>query len=191
MIREAHSGNSQAMGRLLERYRAFLRLAARRELADGMSQRADGSDVVQETFEEACRDFAQFRGSTEPEFSGWLQTIFRRNLANLVRDHQAGRRDVRREQPLADVNATTLIWRQPVAGQSSPSRQAIEGENALRLAAALESLPEDQQEAVRLRHLEGLSLVEIASRLNRTPQAAAGLIKRGLHRLRGLLQDSR
>jgi RNA polymerase sigma-70 factor (ECF subfamily) len=46
------------------------------------------------------------------------------------------------------------------------------------------SLPEMQREAVRLRHLEGCSVDDIADRLGRSPTAAAGLIKRGLETLR-------
>ena len=57
-------------------------------------------------------------------------------------------------------------------------------EEAIRLARALVTLPEDQREAVRLRHLEGWSLAEISAHFNRTPAATAGLIKRGMQKLR-------
>jgi RNA polymerase sigma-70 factor (ECF subfamily) len=48
----------------------------------------------------------------------------------------------------------------------------------------IQSLPEMQSEAVRLRHLEGLPVEEIAERLDRSAAATAGLIKRGLQKLR-------
>jgi RNA polymerase sigma-70 factor, ECF subfamily len=55
----------------------------------------------------------------------------------------------------------------------------------------LESLPEIQREAVRLRHLEGWHVDRIARQLNRSLPAAAGLIKRGLAALRAkMLEES-
>jgi RNA polymerase sigma-70 factor (ECF subfamily) len=69
-------------------------------------------------------------------------------------------------------------------GLTSPSQKAIRGEDAERLSRALAALPDDQREAVRLRHLEGCALAEIAQRLGRTPAATAGLIKRGMKTLR-------
>lgn len=185
MIRLAKSGDTCVRGELLERYRAYLKLLAERAIGHRLERRADGSDVVQQAFLEACRDFDRFRGSTEAELSGWLHRILQRNLANLIRDQHAGRRDLSREQSLdAMAGTATFVWHEPASTATSPSQKAIAGERALRLAEALEHLPDDQRTAVRLRHLEGHSLNEIASRLERSPAAAAGLIKRGLRTLR-------
>ena len=71
---------------------------------------------------------------------------------------------------------------------SSPSQKAIRGEEAERLGQALAALPNDQREAVRLRHLEGWALADIACHLGRSPAATAGLIKRGMQALRRQLQ---
>ena len=50
----------------------------------------------------------------------------------------------------------------------------------------LGKLPQDQREALRLRYLEGKTLLEIAERLDRSEMAVAGLLKRGLRSLRDL-----
>jgi RNA polymerase sigma-70 factor (ECF subfamily) len=60
----------------------------------------------------------------------------------------------------------------------------MRGEAAVRLAQAMETLPEDQREAIRLRHLEGFTLVELAAHFDRSEVAVAGLVKRGLRGLR-------
>jgi RNA polymerase sigma-70 factor, ECF subfamily len=70
------------------------------------------------------------------------------------------------------------------ANLTTPSQKAIRIEQSEHLSHALEALPEDQREAVRLRHLEGWALADIAVRLGRTPAATAGLIKRGMKALR-------
>ena len=49
------------------------------------------------------------------------------------------------------------------ADQSSPSQRAQRNEEALRLAEALEHLPETQREALVLQHWHGWSLSEIAA----------------------------
>jgi RNA polymerase sigma-70 factor (ECF subfamily) len=75
------------------------------------------------------------------------------------------------------------------AEQSSPSQQAARHERAVRLAAALAALPENQREAVTLRHFHGCSLVEIGQRLDCSTAAVTGLLHRGLKNLRNQLHE--
>jgi RNA polymerase sigma-70 factor (ECF subfamily) len=58
----------------------------------------------------------------------------------------------------------------------------------MQLAVALAELPEAQREALVLQHWHGWSMDEIAAHLGRTRVAVAGLIKRGLAKLRERLQ---
>jgi RNA polymerase sigma-70 factor (ECF subfamily) len=76
------------------------------------------------------------------------------------------------------------------AEQSSPSQQAIRSERLLGLAEALETLPEAQREAVELHYWQDWSLAEIATHLHRSPAAVAGLLQRGLKKLRRHLQEA-
>jgi RNA polymerase sigma-70 factor (ECF subfamily) len=57
----------------------------------------------------------------------------------------------------------------------------------LHVARALERLPEAQRQAIELHHLRGLPLAEVAAALDSTKPAVAGLIHRGLKKLRRLL----
>jgi RNA polymerase sigma-70 factor (ECF subfamily) len=162
-------------------------MLAERNMGAALCRRLDASDIVQQTMLEAQRAFADFRGATEPEFAAWLTQILTRNVRDSVRDHlRTAKRAVGRERSLEDE---TVAWQPATPDQSSPSQRAMRGEQAVQLAAALEHLPDDQRTAVRLRHLEGWSLAQIAQHLNRTPSAAAGLIKRGMQTLREKLQE--
>jgi RNA polymerase sigma factor (sigma-70 family) len=75
------------------------------------------------------------------------------------------------------------------ADQTSPSLAASRNEGLLRLAAAVEALPDAQRDAVTLYHLQQWPLDRVAEHMNRTPAAVAGLIKRGLKQIRTALAD--
>jgi RNA polymerase sigma-70 factor (ECF subfamily) len=50
-------------------------------------------------------------------------------------------------------------------------------------------LPDDQRLAVELHHLRDTPVAEIAAHLGRTEASVAGLLRRGLQKLRELLQS--
>ena len=53
----------------------------------------------------------------------------------------------------------------------------------------MNGLPEAQRQVVELHHLKGHSLTEVATRMERSRSAVAGLLFRGLNKLRELLRD--
>ncbi|MDB4539935.1 hypothetical protein N9231_05885, partial [Saprospiraceae bacterium] len=108
------------------------------------------------------------------------------------RDNKAAKRDAGRENTWfrpAGGASTSICWFDPAANASTPSQHIVKGERALRIAIELHKLPEAQRDAVGMRHLEGMSLAEIAEELGRSTTATAGLIKRGVANLRAALQD--
>jgi RNA polymerase sigma-70 factor (ECF subfamily) len=176
----------------LERYRAYLRLLARLQLDRRLQGKLDASDVVQQTLLQAYRALDQFHGSTEPELMSWLRQILARTLSHLHRDHKRARRDLARERSL-EGNLTASSARLEnwlAAQQSTPSQKAVRGEELLRLAEALHTLPEAQREALVLHFWQGQSLAEVATHLGRTTAAVAGLLHRGLVQLRSRLQEA-
>jgi RNA polymerase sigma-70 factor (ECF subfamily) len=184
VLLQAARTNPEKMGKLLECYRSFLLLMARCELPGDVDAADSVSDIVQQSFVEACQGFAEFRGETEAEFSAWIKRIHKHNILDAIRRRGASP-PVQSNAGLSDSeDSAALCWREPAARQSTPSERIIRGERALWLAEMIASLPEMQREAVRLRHLEGCSVDDIADRLGRSPTAAAGLIKRGLETLR-------
>jgi RNA polymerase sigma-70 factor (ECF subfamily) len=180
---------AEAHGRLLEKFRDYLRLLARVHLDPRLRGKLDPSDVVQQTLLEAYEKREQFAGATEAEWLAWLRTALAHNLADALRAFSRARRAVARERPLADVadDSSRRLGEWLAAEQSSPSQRAERHERAVHLAAALAALPDDNREALVLHYCEGQPLAEIARRLGRTTAAVAGLLKRGVKRLRGLL----
>ena len=186
-LHQARAGSGPALGQLLELYRNYLDLLARLRIGRRLQGKVDALDLVQETFLEAHRDFAQFRGTSEGELMAWLRQILARNLANLLRRYYGTqRRDIRLERDLAAEldKSSRALDRGLVQHQSTPSQQAARREQAVLLADALGRLPKDYQEVIILRHLEGLSFPEIARRMDRSLDSVEKLWARGLARLR-------
>ena len=186
LLGQALKGDQEALGRLLEAEREALHRLAERQLAGRIAVRVDASDIIQQTFLEAFRNFPQFAGQDVRGLVAWLQKILDHKIAGAIRNHaQLQKRSVGRERSIDDSHGGGASLKQDLdANASSPSQKAIRGEDAERLAQALAVLPDDQREAVRLRHLEGWALADIAVRFGRTPAATAGLIKRGMKALR-------
>jgi RNA polymerase sigma-70 factor (ECF subfamily) len=190
-VSEAREGDLAALGVLLERYRNYLRLMARSLIHRALEVQFDASDIVQETFLKAHREFAQFAGSAEPELVAWLRAILVRTLANEAKRHHTQRRDHRRVESLEVLlDQSSLCFQEALAGSvASPSAHAIQREQAVLLADALAGLPADYREVFVLRNLEHISIDEIALKLNRSPNAVRKLWGRALAALKRALES--
>jgi RNA polymerase sigma-70 factor (ECF subfamily) len=189
----ARSGQGQAVGQLLELYRNYLSLLARLEIGRRLQGKVDDSDLVQDTFLQAHRHFAQFRGTTEAELVSWLRQILADVVGKLVRRfYGTQRRDVRLERDLAaEIDQSSRALGEGLAArQSSPSQQAARREQSVLLADALQKLPESYREVIILVHLEGLSFPAVAQRMNRSVASVKNLWARAVARLRRLLGGS-
>jgi len=181
-LRQARNGDSDALGALLDEFRPYLKLLAQRAMDGRLAGRIDSSDVVQQTYLSAVRKFDDFIGEDADALAGWLQLIHERNLIDTARRHLvAEKRTVGREETLIETEALDDVE------LTSPSQRLMKGERAVRLAGALAFLPDDQSEAIRLRHLDGWPLEKIAERMDRSKRAVAGLLHRGLENLRNRL----
>ena len=181
-VRIALADQSYPIDELLAKYRPYLRLIAARQLDSIIANRLSASDIVQQTLLEAFRDGALFRGNTEPQFVAWLKAILNNNIAQATQTHiLTQKRSVKNERPFAAALGQTALH---PAADESPSGAAMQGESAMILAQQMESLPDDQYEAIRLRYIEGYSLAAISSHMDRSEAAVAGLLKRGLEGLR-------
>jgi RNA polymerase sigma-70 factor (ECF subfamily) len=179
------------LGQELERYRDYLGLLSRLQLAPGLQAKVDLSGVVQQTLLEAHQSLAESPDRPEALKAAWLRQILANNLRDEIRKRSTAARDVERECSLEaalDESSSGLgMWL--AAKQSSPSQKAVRQEELLALAGALARLPADQRQAVELHHLKGWSLADVAWHMRRSKGAVAQLLFRGLKKLRELLGD--
>jgi len=145
LISAALAGHGEAFGELVTRYERAVYNLALRTLHD----RTEAEDATQEAFFKAYRALASFRPGAK--FSTWIFTICYRGCCDRL-----GKRKRFANDELPDRA-------DPGAGPEALAEQADE---AGRLRAAVDSLPEKYRAVITLYHLQGLQYEEIASVLN-------------------------
>ena len=126
------------------------------------------AECVQQAFVKAWRASRSF--DPERELRPWLATITRRVAVDIYR------REARtRSEPHADVDDTVV----PIAFERTWE--------AFEVRAALDQLPDDEREVVRLAHFEGLTHSEIAEKLDVPIGTVKSRSFRAHRRLAGLL----
>ncbi len=176
---------------IVGRYEPYLRMLARTQVRKAYQAKVGASDMVQQAMLQAVQGLDGFRGSTEAEFRGWLRQILARHLCHLDRDMHREKRDIRREQSMEQKLAQSSMRLEGLlAGEGpTPSQNVALGENVLKMAEAVERLPETQREAIRLHYLEGMKLSEVAEALDKSTGAVAGLLHRAMKALRQQLGE--
>lgn len=171
-----------------ETYRPYLRILADQAQHAFLKQRFDASDVVQDVLVLARVNEHQFNGSKEAEYLAWIRRILKNRLHDLEREHNAGKRAVRLERPIDAFvdDSSRRLDRQLASLVSSPSEKVAKREDLSLVCAALDALPEQQRDAVRLHYFEQLTFIEVAEQLNISRGQAAGLIRRGIAKVRKL-----
>jgi RNA polymerase sigma-70 factor (ECF subfamily) len=189
LLRAARGGDSHSLGRLLQSFRDYLLLVARRELATDLQSKVGASDVVQDTFLHAQNGFAAFQGQTAVELAAWLQRMLRHKLADCARRYRLD--DVRgREVELAGGSLEGTDEGPLVTETPTPSKLAMAQEREELLRQALGRLPEAYQQVIVLRHREGRSFEEIGRVLQRSSEAARKLWGRAIQQLQRELASS-
>ncbi len=184
-LADARAGSPEALGNALEAHRRYLLLVAEKELAPDLRAKGGASDLVQETFIEAQRDFRQFRGESGEEFRGWLRRILLHNLGAFTRRYRdCGMRDVGREVGLLGNGSQGQPVEILAAESATPSAVVTAHEQSLALQGALDRLPDDYRRVIRLRYDDNLTFEQIGQEMGRSPEAARKLWARAMDCLR-------
>ena len=189
-IEAARNGSSEALGSLLELCRPYLLLVANQQIQPDLKVKVGASDLVQQTFLEAHRDFAGFRGDSEAELLAWLRQILVNNAAGITRQFRdTQKRRIDQEISLSDTPLANLLQNIQDLGDS-PSAQAQAHEQDQALHEAISKLPEQYRQVIHLRNYERLSFEEVGQRLGRSAEAARKLWTRAITQLEQLLESS-
>jgi RNA polymerase sigma-70 factor (ECF subfamily) len=182
-LEAARNGSPESVGALLEAFRRYLLAVANDEIAAPLRAKAGASDLVQDTFLEAHKQFDRFLGQQPEELRLWLRAILRNKLADFQRQFRGtDKRQVDRERPLDASSAPGQP--RPIADRApSPSAEIAAREVRQALEDLVKRLPEDYQQVIRWRNWEELPFAEIGRRLGRSEDAARMLWARAVERL--------
>ena len=182
----ARRGDDAARERLFDACRSYVDLAARYHLQRRLRAKVDASDIVQQSLLEAHRGFDRFAGESPGEWLAWLKRIVVHNAYDEAKRYRGtAKRDAGREVPLDGRGDAAEAWAfDPASSEPSPSQHAVRWEEEVRLAAALEHLPEDHRDIILLRNLERLPFEEVAKRMGRSAGACRMLWMRAIAGLR-------
>ena len=183
LIRAARGGSREALGALLQRHRDYLLTVAREEVHGDYCAKGGASDLVQETFVDAQRDFPRFRGDSGDDLLRWLRGILKNNLVDFVRRYRTPARAIGLERPLSLVDELGEADDGMPAERRSPQELLIAEEQRRRLRAAIETLPLDYRRVIQLRHIAHASWAEVAEQLGRSTDAVQKLWARALRQL--------
>ena len=132
-------------------------------------------DLWAETWARAYESRSRFRGSTQAEREGWVIGIGRKVLASYYKRGAVHRRAMARLElerpPLTDADLERL--------ERAAGLEMLRDE----LGRALADIPGPQQEALRLRIIDGLDYPEVARRMGVGEEAARARVSRGLRAL--------
>jgi RNA polymerase sigma-70 factor (ECF subfamily) len=186
-IEAARRGSGDALGQVLAYCRPYLLAIANEQMEPDLQAKLGASDLVQDTFLEAQRDFAQFKGHCKNDLLGWLRQILLHNLATASRQY----RDTEKRQIQREIDQRTASMKEvleEIADEgSTPSAHAVRQERDEALQRALAQLPEHERSVIAWRTYERCSFEEIGRRLKRSAEAARKLWARAVERLQKIL----
>jgi RNA polymerase sigma-70 factor (ECF subfamily) len=179
LARRMAQNDEAALVTLMRRHNGALFRIARAILKDG----ADAEDVLQESYLQAYRHIADFRG--EAKLSTWLTRI----VVNQALARRRGRHRSRTVVPFSNLQADEHVTSEPVGpddSAESPEHSTSRAEVRSLLERAIESLPVAFRTVFILREVDELSVAETAECLSIT----AATVRSRLFRARGLLRES-
>ncbi len=160
----AAAGDVVARDELVSRYLPDVRELVHRELAADFRRQHrwilplfSTGDIVQEVFVSVVTSLDRFEGEDEAAFTRFLVTLVKHRLVDAVRHHEAGCRDVRRQEAAADEFG-------PVA-DPTPSIAASLGEQVGIFRTVLGSFDVRERTLLELRLVDELPFATLAERL--------------------------
>lgn len=171
----------------LETHRKLLYMLAESQLNHVLRSKFDAEDIVQETMQSAYLNFGQVREPKNPAVvKRWLTQILTNVLTDLFRQFNSDKRDIHLERSISASlgNSAAGVEGWIAAGHTSPSMAAARNEELAKLADGLKRLPPDMREVVIEKHINNKTVREIAESTSRTEASVAGLLRRGLAKLR-------
>lgn len=165
----ARAGDEGALAQLFQQQWDSLWQMAASQLDTSLQPKHSASDVLQDSFLDARRSIADFRGNSPAEFQAWLRTILNNNVRDAWRHFlECQKRDASRERPLESLALQENLFNQE---GNSPSQALHAQEQQSLIAQALDRLPPHYRIILRMRYWEHKTFEEIGQALGKSADA--------------------
>ncbi len=193
VVKQVRSGDGQALADFIVAKRPQLLAFIDRRLGAALRRKIEPDDLFQETSAEAIRSIGEVDLADRDPFNWLCQVAERRIIDAHRRFFGSQKRDAGREVSLNAGGSTSDTSRPGlinllVASMTSASQAFSRDQRQMKLLAALEKLPEDHREALRLRYLENLPSKDIAEKLGKSDGAVRVMLTRSLAKLQQILE---
>lgn len=191
LIGQIKQGSEPALLEFIEVHRAPLLAFINKNMSDGLKSKVEADDILQEVSVSAVESLSSMDFEQKTPFN-WLCYLADRKIIDSHRKYfQVQKRAAGREvklQPACDGEKQGFMDLL-IASITSPSQAFSRGAKELKLLVALESLPEENREAIRLKYVEGLPTKEIAVQLDKSDVAVRVMISRSMVKLQDILRS--
>ncbi|WP_145456943.1 RNA polymerase sigma factor [Gimesia panareensis] len=191
LVRQIQQGSEPALLEFLEVHRTPLLAFINKNMSDALKTKVEAADILQEVSLNAVSSFAEFDFEKKTPFSWLCHLAERRIIDNHRKFFQVQKRAAGREvrQPAGGDGEGQGFMDILVASLTSPSQAFSRGAKEMKLLTALETLPEESREAIRLKYVEGLNSSEIAEQLGKSDVAVRVLVSRAMAKLQEILKQ--
>src|SRR5262245_55783523 len=182
LVERVQHGDEDAFAALFAKCRSRLAVITHCRLSSDLRRDADVDDILQETMLRAFRDIQRFEYRAPGSFMSWLVRIAEHVMVDMARAQERQKRAGEHVRLRSESNPGG-----PEPAHSyTPSRIFRENESLGRFVETLKLLPEDYRRVILLAKVEGLSISEIAARLEKSNEATSLLLHRAIKRLQSL-----
>lgn len=171
LIKRCQRGDQQAFDDLIRLYYSYVSGF----LLKACNDRYLCEDLTQETFLKMIQNIEKYDLKSKTAFGTWLIAIAKNCYIDWLRRNKTQMEDIDSFQFEDSVNIEQQV------SQKMEYEQVME---------ALQSLPPEQAEAIRLKYLEDMTLAEIAERFNVQPKTIKSRIHDGTMKLRKKLHHT-
>lgn len=174
LVRRAQEGDDKAFNILVSKYQKKVESVVRRYVYD----QHEVLDVVQEAFLRAYKGLQDFRGDSA--FFTWLFRI----ASNVAKNHLQARD---RRPPDIDIDSEIAEFFSlgDFKEVASPEHILLRDEIERKIFKLIQGLPDDLQQAITLREIEGLTYEEIAELMD----CPVGTVRSRIFRARDIIDQ--
>lgn len=191
LIRKIRTGDTEALVAFADAHKPQLLAFIRRRMSDGMQQKTEPQDILQEAVLSAVNSLDSRHDDGWEPF-GWLCQLAERRIVDSHRHFHAQKRAADQQVALdarkgGDEGGLIDVL---VASLTSPSEAFSKGQREYELLQAMEGLPDDARTALKMRYVENRPSKEIAEALGKSDGATRVLLTRSLQKLQKTLSEN-